>query len=193
VNTSATTAASTTRSASRIHASALLFELLADDDASGADDATVVVVDVLVVDVDVACAVVVVAFAVVVVAAVTVSVAEMPTLPPPQRTPMLYVPGGVVALIVYVVEKSPVGERVAVGPNPSGENSSADDVSCAASLDGHPSVGTLPAIVTVCPGVAVDGSTVMFAAAAAGAADNNKDPRVRTAIARTRAARTTPS
>jgi hypothetical protein len=108
--------------------------------------------------------------------ATTLRSALMPTLPPPQRTPMPYVPGGVDAGIAYDVVKFPLASRAACGPNPSGGNRSLVDVSCAASLAGQPSVGTLPEMVTESPGDAVDGLTEMLAAAHAIDADTTNPP-----------------
>jgi acetyl-CoA C-acetyltransferase len=79
------------------------------------------------------------------------------------------------------VVKSPLALRVACGPKPSGGNKSAVEVSCAGSLAGQPSAGTLPEIVTVCPGAAVDGFTVTLATADAGSAAMNSTPIVSTA------------
>jgi hypothetical protein len=171
---------STSKIARRIQGTALLLDFFADAELLEAIvvDVVVVVIDVVVVelvDVVVVLAVVVVAF-VVVVAAITVRPAVMPTLPPPQRTPMPYEPGGVDAGIAYDVEKLPLASRVACGPKPSGGNRSDVDVSCAASSAGQPSVGTLPEMVTESPGDAVDGSTVMLAAAEAVATDATNTP-----------------
>ena len=91
-------------------------------------------------------------------------------------------------MMEYCVEKSPVGARVAGGPKPSGGNRSADDVSCAASLDGQPSVGTLPEIVIVSPGDAVDGSTLMLASAHAVETGTNNAPMLMMMAARARVA-----
>jgi hypothetical protein len=85
---------------------------------------------------------------------VTWSVAEMPTVPPPQRTPMLWVSGRVAEGIVYVAWKLPLASRAACGPNPSGGNRSSVDVSWIGSSEGHdgvPLTGTLPEMVTVLP------------------------------------------
>jgi hypothetical protein len=96
----AISAATTTAIARRIHGTALLLDL--EPDAERLDAVVVgavVVVDLdVVVELDVVVVVldVVVVLAVVVVgAALTFRLALMPTLPPPQRTPMLYEPGGV--------------------------------------------------------------------------------------------------
>jgi hypothetical protein len=171
----------TSRIARSSQGSALLLDFFAEAELLDNADAGVLVV-VVVLDVVVVVFAVVVE-AVVVVAAITVRVALMPTLPPPQRTPMPYEPGGVDAGIAYAVEKLPLASRVACGPNPSGGNRSDVEVSCAASLAGQPSVGTLPEIVTESPGDAVDGSTLMLAAAEAVDTDATSTPTMsRTAL-----------
>src|SRR5581483_506924 len=87
--------------------------------------------------------------------ATTRRVAEMPTLPPPQRTPSRYVSGGVEDGTVYVILKRPDLLRGAAGPNPSGGNSTADEVGMAGSSTGQacdPSVGMRPVMRTRSPG-----------------------------------------
>src|SRR5947209_5017259 len=144
----------------RIQGSGLLLDLVADAELLDNVDAIVVVVVLVVAVVVVLLGVVAAVVAVVLVVAggaATVSVALMPTFPPPQRTPIEYVSGGVVAGMANWMLNLPLASRGACGPNPSGPNSTSLDVSCAASSAGQPAVETIPAMVTVAPGAAVDG------------------------------------